>query len=262
VLRMLIHRVVTYPLLIPTIISYTLTKDARYLDVLYSIRSMLHGIPMKNGLRIAKYAGMRIVFPSGEDPSFDDVWLRQVYYPYLPRLEDTVVDVGAHMGFFTLKVAKAVKEVFAFEPDPYNFSFLVANIKYNNLSNVRLFNCALGDRDCDGFLKRGEGYGRTRISEDKAGKKIRIKTLDTVVNELGISPNVIKIDAEGYEMKVLKGAKSTLVRFKPNIMIAAYHYQNESLDVVKYLSELGFKCFVYQVPLTLQKVKETYVYAV
>ncbi|MGB9694171.1 MAG: FkbM family methyltransferase, partial [Fervidobacterium sp.] len=256
------HRVVTYPLLTPTIIGYILTKDAKFLDIFYSIRSMLHGFPMKNGLRIAKYAGMRIIFPSGEDPSFDDVWLREVYYPYLPKLEDTVVDVGAHMGFFTLKVAKAVKEVIAFEPDPYNFSFLVANIKYNNLSNVRPFNCALGNRDCDAFLKREEGYGRTRITEENTGQKARIKTLDSVVNELGISPDVIKIDTEGYEMKVLEGAMSTLIHFKPNIIIAAYHYQNESRDVVKYLSELGFKCLVYQVPLVLQKVKETYVYAV
>lgn len=222
---------------------------------------MFHGIPLKNGLRMARYKGMSMIFPSLEDPCFDDVWLREVYYPYLPGGEDVVFDVGAHMGFFTVKVAAYVKEVIAFELDPYNFRFLLTNIKHNELSNVKTFNYALGDRDCDVFLKRGYGYGRTRITESNTGYKARMKTLDTTVKELGTTPDVIKLDVEGYEMKVLHGAKYTLTRFKPKLIIAAYHYPTESKDIVKYLSELGFRCFIYYVPLVLQKVKETYVYS-
>lgn len=107
---------------------------------------MFHGMPMRNGLRIAKYNDMRIVFPSREDPFFDDVWLRNVYFPYVPNSEDVVFDIGAHMGFFTCRVAGKVKTVIACEPDPQNFMYLMTNIKYNNLSNVRAFNCALGER--------------------------------------------------------------------------------------------------------------------
>lgn len=258
---MLIHRVITYPLLTPAILGYMLTRDSRCLDVFYSIRSMFHGIPLRNGLRMARCKGMSIIFPSLEDPSFDDVWLREVYYPYLPGREDVVFDVGAHMGFFTVKIAGYVKEVIALEPDPYNFRFLLTNIKHNELSNVKTFNYALGDRDCDVFLKRGYGYGRTRTTESNTGYKVRMKTLDTLVKELGTTPDVIKVDVEGYEIKVLHGAKYTLTRFKPKLIIAAYHYPAESKDIVKYLSELGFRCFIYYVPLVLQKAKETYVYA-
>lgn len=261
-LRRIAHRVFTYPVLIPVILAYVLTKDSRMLDLFYSIRSIPHGFPMSNGLRLAKYKGNTILFPSKEDPSFDDVFLRDVYYPYKPQHKDVVVDIGAHMGFFTVKVAKQVKEVIAFEPDPYNFKFLSANIEYNKLSNIRAFNYALGDRDGYMFLKRSYGYGRTRLTESNTGYQVRVKPLDDLVKELGITPNVIKIDTEGYEMKVLEGAKSTLTRCKPNLIIASYHYPDETRDVVKYLVQNGFHCFIYYIPLALQKMKETYVYAV
>jgi len=261
VLRMLVHRAITYPFLMPVITSYLLTRNSRCLDVFYSIRSILHGIPQRNGLRIAKYNGIRIIFPSREDPSFDDVWLRDVYYPYLPRHGDVVFDVGAHMGFFTVKIARQVSRVVAFEPDPQNFRFLLTNIKYNNLSNVQAFNYALGDRDCDVFLERGYSFGRTRIAKSDTSYKVKMKTLDAVIKDLGTVPDVIKIDVEGFETKVLEGARYTLARFKPRLIIAAYHYARESEEIVKYLSELGFSVFVYHVPLVLQKARETYVYA-
>ena len=261
-LRMLIHRMITYPLLAPVILGYKINRNSKFLDCFYSIRSMFHGIPMKNGLRIARYDGMSIIFPSREDPFFDDVWLRDVYYPYTPKSEDVVFDVGAHMGFFTLKVARQVKEVIAFEPDPYNFMFLVQNIKYNNLSNVKAFNYALGERDCDVFLERRYGYGRTRVTRINTKIQAEMKTLDTLVKQLGLHPDVIKIDVEGYELQVLKGAKKVLTCFKPNLIIAAYHYPTEPKEIANYLSEFGFKCFYYHVPLVLQKAYETYVWVV
>ena len=64
----------------------------------------------------------------------------------MPEPNDIVFDVGAHMGFFTLKVAKHVKEVIAFEPDPYNLHYLLFNVKLNKLTNVRVFRLALGEK--------------------------------------------------------------------------------------------------------------------
>jgi len=246
-------------MLTPIILAYSLTEDSRYLDAFYSVRSVFHGFPLEQGLRMARYNGISIVFPSREDSSFDDVWLREVYFPYKPKKGDVVVDIGAHMGFFTVKVARSVKEVIAFEPDPYNFRFLLTNIKHNDLSNVRALNCALGDRDCDIFLKRGYGYDRTKVTEDHTKYKVEMKTLDTLVKEQGIVPKVVKIDAEGYEMKILHGARFTLTHLRPKVIIACYHYPNELKDVVKFLSNLNYKCLVYQVPLVLQRLKETYI---
>lgn len=49
---------------------------------------IFHGHPLRNGLRVARYQGMNIIFPSREDFCFDDVWLRDVYHVYQPAPEE------------------------------------------------------------------------------------------------------------------------------------------------------------------------------
>lgn len=261
-LRSVVQRLVTYPVLTPLMLAYAITEDSRILDTFYSIRSLPHGFPMRNGLRLASYDGMRIVFPSREDPNFDDVFLRNVYYPYEPQQTDVVIDVGAHMGFFALKVARQVNKVIAFEPDTRNLKFLLRNIGYNRFANVEVFNFALGDKDGSMYLERGYGFGRTKLARTNTGDEVRVRSLDSMVEEwCGTPPNVIKIDTEGYEVKVLEGARSTLIRCKPKLIIASYHYPDEPREVARYLTDLGFNCFIYTVPLVLQKTREAYVYA-
>jgi len=262
-LRCVLHRILTYPFLLPIAVAYNLNKDSRFLDLFYTIRSIPHGIPYNGGLRLANYGKKRFIFPCKEDPNFDDVFLRNVYYPYKPQKKDIVVDVGAHMGFFTVKVASHVSKVVSIEPDPYNFKFLSKNIAYNSLKNVAAFNYALGDRDCIVSLKRSYGHGRTTLVEISENRQyIKMKRLDTLIKEERISPSFIKIDTEGYEMRILEGAKFTLASCNSKLLIAAYHYENEWKEVSEFLLQNGFRCFIYQVPLTLQMMKETYIYAI
>lgn len=260
-LRKLASLAVAYPMLSPVILVYALTKDSRALDLLYSVRSVFHGFPFGRGLRCAEYEGGWILFPSREDPNFEDVFLRDVYYPYKPDGRDVVFDVGAHMGLFTVKIARHVEKVVAFEPDPFNFQFLLANIECNRLSNVVALNCALGERDCSMFLRAGYGHGRTRLTREDTGRKVRVRSVDSVVKELGLSPSVLKIDTEGYEVKVLEGAESTLDLCKPRLLVASYHYPNEAQDVAKYLVDRQYCGHAYYVPLTLQAARETYINA-
>lgn len=202
-----------------------------------------------------------MLFPTSEDPFFDDVFLRNVYYRYEPRKEDVLVDVGAHMGFFTVKMANHVKRVIAVEPDPYNFKFLCANIKNNGFSNVIALNHALGAENSSLFLSRDYGYGRTKLEKNGTGPKVDVKTLDLIVKQLGIYPNAIKIDVEGNEIGVLEGARTTLNACRPRLIIASYHYASESDQIMKYLVSAAYRCFPYAVPLALQRAMEKYVYA-
>lgn len=261
-LRTLLQRLITYPVLAPLAIGYKVTKRPRILEVFHSIRSLPHGAPLKNGLRIANYGGSRILFPSNEDPFFDDVFLRDVYHPYRPKREDVVMDIGAHMGFFTVKTARYVEKVLAFEPDPASFKFLIFNIKNNALSNVVALNCALGDEKGFMFLERDGAFGGSRLTFQNTGVEVKVEKLDDVVGELGISPTMLKIDTEGHEMEVLKGARRTLIKNRPTLVIAAYHYEDEAKKIARMLLEMGFIVSIYYCHLVLQRIKETYVYAV
>jgi FkbM family methyltransferase len=253
---------ITYPLLVPLALGYKLAKKRKILDVFYSIRSLPHGAPLRKGLRVANYKGSRILFPSSEDPAFDDVFLRDVYFPYKPKRDDVVVDIGAHMAFFTVKIARQVKKVVAFEPDPLNFSFMTFNIKNNDLTNVAAFDYALAGEKGFMFLKRGNYLRESRLTMSSTEIRVKVRTLDDAMTELGTRPTMVKIDAEGYEMEILRGAERTLTQYRPSVMIASYHYRDEARDIAGLLLGMDFTVFFYQSYLVLQRAKETYIYAV
>jgi FkbM family methyltransferase len=264
-LRAFVHRILTYPILSIIMIVYALAENKRkILDAFYFIRGFPHGF-MKNGDRIAFYDGLVMIFPFIEDPSFDDVWLRDVYYPYKPRSDDVVIDVGAHMGFFTLKIARKVEKVVAVEPDPANFLFLTLNVQINRLKKkVAVHNFALGEDNCQMFLdKSGYGGGRSRTTLEKTDYRVETRTLDEFVEKIGLDHvDLIKIDTEGNELCVLRGACEVLRKYEPDLLVAAYHFPDEPSLVAGYLKRCGYNVSCYDVPLILSCNKETYLYAI
>lgn len=262
--RTFVHRLATYPILLPIMPIFALAQDKRpVLDAFYSVRGLPHGW-RQGKTRIAFYDGFKIAFPFNEDPSFDDVWLRNVYYPYQPKKDHVVIDVGAHMGFFTLKIARKVRRVIAVEPDPANYEFLTLNANSNGLDGkVTLGNFALGNREGSVFLDRsGYGFGRTKTTSNITNCSIEVKTMDKLVEELGLDRlDVVKIDTEGSELKILEGAKNTLHKYKPMLLLAAYHLKHEPAVLADYLRHYGYDAFHYGVSLTMSLKQEIYIYA-
>lgn len=262
--RALVNRLATYPVLLPLMLIYALAENKNpILDAFYTIRGLPHGW-LKGKTRIAFYDSFTIVFPFDEDPSFDDVWLRNVYYPYRPKNDDVVVDIGAHMGFFTLKVAKTVRKVVAVEPDPVNFHFLSLNVRLNRVTEkVILHNCAIGEKESQIYLDRGYyGFGRTKIAEKETGYLTKMTTTDRLIESERLQRlDLIKIDAEGYELQILNHAQRTLEEFHPRLLIAAYHFRHEASMLSDRLLEFGYEVKYYQIPLILSRFRETYLYA-
>lgn len=251
-------------MLIPLMLLYFVFQDKRkILDFFYLFRGIPHGY-LKGKLRIAKYSGLRIVFPFIEDPAFDDVWLRDVYQEYIPKKDDVVVDVGAHMGFFTLKVARVVKKVIAVEPDPVNFQFLLQNVDSNKFTDKTILSkVALGRDNGSIFLDRtGYGFGRSRSTWKKTNYPCKMQTLSSLVLENNLNEvNLIKIDTEGFELDILEGAIAVLQRYKPDLIIAAYHFPQESQIISDFLKKYDYSVTFYCIPLFLFGGKETYLYA-
>jgi FkbM family methyltransferase len=244
---------------------YTVAEDKEtILRAFYWFRGFPHGY-LKGELRIAIYRGLRIVFPFKDDPAFDDVWLREVYQEYIPKREHVVVDIGAHMGFFTLKIVNSVKKVLSVEPDPVSLKFLRYNLLLNGVEDkVLLCAFALGGKKGRVFLDRGaySDHRRTKTTFEKTDYPAEMRTLDSLVEEnLLDSVDLIKIDTEGFELNILEGSVKTLKNFKPDLMIAAYHFPNEHLLVSKFLIKHGYAVSLYYMPLFLSPAKEIYLYA-
>jgi FkbM family methyltransferase len=123
-----------------------------------------------------------------------------------------MIDVGANIGLYSCVLGKAgvVPRVVAFEPDRENFARLMENVKRNNLTAmVQARSCAVGARRGSAYLTPGpaENIGQSRIDGAATGKyRVGVVALDDEIN-IRNSSVAIKIDVEGFEMEVLKGAK-------------------------------------------------------
>jgi FkbM family methyltransferase len=169
------------------------------------------------------------------------------FYRY--RDDDIVVDVGAHVGLFTLKAAKNVRSgiVIAIEPNPSNYELLLKNIASNKMKNVKSLNVALADFNGNTELYLAEESGMHSMAIRRSSKYITVqaRTLDQLVNELKLKKvNFIKIDVEGSAFTVLKGAEKTLRNNDLFIVASCGHTPQELPNVLRYLSDNGFKITV------------------
>lgn len=137
----------------------------------------------------------------------------------------TFIDVGANKGDFTLLAARLAGNsgtVISIEPEPENQLILQRSIELNAYSNIRVLHIALSDRDGIANLQIGSTSGSHTLCPEFNGLRtvaVPIRTLDGVVAEqqLGLV-DMIKVDVEGWELPVLRGAAQTL-RANPRIIL-------------------------------------------
>jgi len=162
-------------------------------------------------------------------------------YINVPR-NGVFIDVGSHIGKFTIPVAKMGANVISIEPHPDNFEVLVKNIRLNKVENkVIPMNIALSDENTKGKLYIGINSLRHSIVENYGKGSIRVtfNTLDNIVENTGINRiDFIKIDVEGSELNVIKGGLKSIGKFKPNMVIEVRKYNLEKLESI--LSSVGY----------------------
>lgn len=169
------------------------------------------------------------------------------------RSEDLFVDVGANVGAYSLLASGVCKsKTLAIEPIPETFEKLVANVRLNDLTNlVDCLNIGLGSTEAVlGFVKTPNSV-MNHVSVGDSGKStidVKVKPLDA----LGLSkiPSLIKIDVEGFEMEVLKGAQNCLSDETCKAVIIELNgsgkkYGVEDSQIYSTLISYGFKPYQY-----------------
>lgn len=127
---------------------------------------------------------------------------------------DVYIDIGANVGTTTLVAASVVGNsgiVLCFEPNKRTYKALTENIKINKFNNILSKQCALGDSNGVVYFSSGDNDDMNRITEDRIGNTVQLATLDSYTQHLN-KIRLIKIDVEGYELRVLRGAILTLAK--------------------------------------------------
>lgn len=168
---------------------------------------------------------------------------------FTPKEGDTVIDIGAHIGRYTITSSKQVGntgKVVAIEADPDNFKLLKRNIALNNLTNVLPLNYAVFSARTRMKLYEQSASAKynslmlTRAAKTKNYVEVNADTLDSIIklNEVN-QVNWIKIDVEGAEFEVLKGSTKTLSGENVSLFIEIHnindpnHY-DKIIDFLKY----------------------------
>ena len=176
------------------------------------------------------------------EPYPRDLAIVERYLRAFPNRSRTYIDAGAHIGSTIAPYSRLFKTVIGFEPMPESFQFLTANMKRNGIP-CRLEPCALYDEECRAgiFKHAGGNSGCYAIWKSEEGP-IQCKPLDSYN-----IPDVdfLKIDVQGAELYVLRGAETTLRTFKPLIQLECTGwcerlYGVTRRDIEEFLASLGY----------------------
>ena len=165
---------------------------------------------------------------------------------------DTVLDIGAQAGYFTLVASRRVGEkgkAIAFEPFPQNTAFIKAHCKLNNCNNVTLLEAAVGGSKSTrtfqsasvfmGHLSDSPASEEETESEDDL--TVDVVTLDDLIEDNQfLVPNVMKIDTEGMEYWVLQGGKKLIQENRPVLFIATHGKKNQG-RTLQLLKDWGYE---------------------
>lgn len=197
--------------------------------------------------------------PWFQSPSPDPDVAREVaFFRGLAVGGGVAYDIGAHAGPHTWVLAGRVGpsgRVISFEPDPESFRKLTDMVRLNGLENVDAFAFALGEDAGVGELRiptDGRQLAATldpRLAHLAVGGRVSVPVfrLDDLVATLGLpAPTFIKVDVEGFEGRVLAGARATLASARPVVFIEIHGAGEDKAanarEVLQTLTDLGYAC--------------------
>lgn len=171
---------------------------------------------------------------------FEGIFYAEEYWPVKISKNSMVLDVGSNIGISALWfIIKGADNVIAIEPEPRNYTMLKINICSNRLNNrVKTLNVAVSDKnEILYFNATGGSATALKSPENKNSFAVKAYTLDEILEKFGNPEiNILKMDIEGYEVKVLSNFKKYQ---EINQVIVETHSQELTLETIKILKKWG-----------------------
>ena len=220
-----------------------------------TIKFLRLGNPVSLKINVPKY-GYKVLCPIKKE-EIVNMTIREdeIIEYFTPKQGDIVVDIGANIGRYTLIASKRVGtngKVVAIEAHPGNFEMLNRNIKLNRLTNVIPLNYAAYSKETKVKLyvpDEESGYTIYHTLMERTGKKfveVDAITLDYLLLQLNgiregvVEVNWIKIDVEGVEFEVLKGATNVLSKSKDIALLIEVHGIDNYRPLMEFLNSYNF----------------------
>lgn len=180
---------------------------------------------------------------------------------------DTFIDIGAHIGYYSLLAALRVETkgtVLSFEPNEINYQWIRDNIALNGLNNIQVFQTVLGaeNKDVQFFLNADNdgGHALWDVGLHSFNKKsrsrpqiitLKMSTLDDLLKDKSLTGvKLIKIDAEGAEFNILQGAIKTLKTYRiPYVICEINRFALQQMgtteeQIREFMSSLGYSTYL------------------
>lgn len=153
---------------------------------------------------------------------------------------DIAVDAGANIGLQSVRLAKKFNQVYSFEPTSVNYNCLINNAK--KFSNIQVYKIGLGEREESAVIKipiESKNCGAFSILDFINEDSVFTENIELLpLDKFQLSPDLIKIDTQGFELFILKGAASTL-KNKPVLLLECEKKQEKQL-ISEYLNPFGY----------------------
>jgi len=182
---------------------------------------------------------------------------------FLVDRHDYVIDIGANIGTYTKILSKWVGysgRVYSIEPIPSTYRYLIYNIDRLHLQNVHPCQCAISDTV--GMLNLSvprnkfglENHYRAQVSTEPIGPssktyQIKSNTIDKMLSKNQRQVTFIKIDTEEHELPCIKGARETISRWRPALLLEiSSDFTNKKSDgyqLKEILKEYGYQPFIF-----------------
>jgi FkbM family methyltransferase len=181
------------------------------------------------------------------NPLFREVYEVEHILPNLMDEDTVFVDVGAYMGFYTVYACRRARRVLAVEPNPMALAYLKANVAINNCHNTIVVPKAVSDKRevvklrIPRSARRGLIHTTASIVwsfKEALEVDVEADTLDNIVDDVGLDTvDIVKIDVEGAEGLVVKGAERTLRKARA-ILIEIWP---ENTWIISHIQALKYK---------------------